>query len=68
MLLQPHKPAEKYPQDVLNIFHNYDTEEELIEAYRAFARKNGTSEYINLQFQKRKSELDILEWRKSNPT
>lgn len=61
-LLQPKPEAKSYPVDPDNLFNKFNTIEELIEGYRDIVKKYGTSDLINLQFQKRKAELDIINW------
>lgn len=60
MLPQPKPEVERYPENKLNLFSQYQDEESLREAYRQFVKENGTSEYINYQFRKRMCELDFI--------
>jgi hypothetical protein len=62
-LLKPKPEVKIYPEDENNLFHRFKTTEELMEGYKQVVKENGTSDLINLQFQRRKAELDIINWR-----
>lgn len=52
--------TESYQCNEVNIFSEYDNEEDLRRAYRAFVRENGTSTFINRHFTLRMNELDMI--------
>lgn len=57
------KETEIYPEDLDNIFHPLDNQEDLYLYYTDYVRKHGTNDWLNTQYILRKKELDILDWR-----
>lgn len=59
------KEIDKYPEDKTNAFYPCKSHEDLDDFYHTYVRKNGTNEWVNLQYIQRKKELDMISWLQS---